>query len=404
MTEPDVDPRGISRRALLRTSAVTALAAGTLPGLSGTASAAAPGRGSPRGVRLTWMSIANWLMEVGGTRILIDGYFSRIPGPPFFFGGGGGLKFTQAPATPDTAAVRRVSDAIGGERIDHVFTSHSHFDHSFDTAVWAKLTGAPVIGSRSTSFQCIAQGLPASRTHIVVGGEVLHLGNGLTCRVIRTNHSGDASNPEQHDPVELESIPVPDPVTGGLRAGVAEDFPNGGGGRAYLFTLDNHSGRVSWLYTSSLSAFDLDQPIVVDGINFGAPTDNLAAAMADAELDRVDLWIGVGGAPVAELVLPIVRPRVYIPNHWDGLFNPFEPGLPFPFVNPDLAALLASESIPLVPQGQYMDAFRLDASGVRPVPNHAIKHRLGFSDVQQFAGQAGVTAGRLATTSHNCCG
>lgn len=386
----------VSRRSMLKSSAATAFALSALP---------APAVPPARSARLTWMSIANWLVEVGDRTLLIDGYFSRVPGPPFFFGGGGGLAQTQAPVTPDVAAVRRVFDAIDGRRIDYVLTSHSHFDHSLDTATWARLTGAPVIGSRTTAFQCIAQGIPAARCQVVNGGEVLDLGGGLTMRVIRTNHSGDASNPEQHLPVELSAVPTPDPVTGGLRAGVAEDFPNGGGGRAYLFTLDSGPRRTGWLYTSSLSAFDIDQPIVVDGTDFGAPIDNLAAAIADAGLDGVDLWTGVGSTAVAERVLPVVRPRVYVPNHWDGLFNPFDPGMPFPFSDPALESMVTAEGIRLLPQRQYMDAFRVDATGVHPVPNHAVKRKLGFADVQPFSdAQRAAAASRAASAHDTCCG
>jgi hypothetical protein len=401
VTEPNATNHRVSRRSVLKSSAASALALGALPALAPAASAAPPARSA----RLTWFSITNWLVEVGGTTLLIDGYISRVPGPPFFFGGGGGLARTQAPVTPDVAAIQRVFDAIGGRRIDYVLTSHSHFDHSFDTATWARLTGAPVIGSKTTAFQCIAQGIPASRCHVVNGGEVLDLGGGLTVRVIRTNHSGNASNPEQHLPVELSTVPTPDPVTGGLRVGVAEDFPNGGGGRAYLFTLDSGPHRLSWLYTSSLSAFDIDQPIVVDGVDFGAPIDNLAAAMADADLDSVDLWTGVGSTAVAERVLPVVRPRTYIPNHWDGLFNPFEPGLPFPYSDPALESMVVAEGIRLLPQRQYLDAFRIDAAGVRPMPNHAVKRRLGFADVQTFAdARQTATLSRAAADHGDCCG
>ena len=112
-------------------------------------------------------------------------------------------------------------------------------------------------------------------------------------RVVRWNHSGDPSvNPEQHNPVELKSVPVQDPATGGLRAGVAEDFPNGGGNRAYLFTVDGPDGRFSWFFNNSASAVDLHVPIVVDGVDHGAPIENLKAAMKDAKLTSVDLWIG----------------------------------------------------------------------------------------------------------------
>jgi hypothetical protein len=393
----------LSRRTLLASAALAApaLALGAV-----SPAQAASARSAPEAARLTWFSIANCLVEVGDTTILIDGYVTRVPGPPFFYGGGGGLAYTQAPMAPDQAAIKRVYEALNGKRIDYVLTSHSHFDHSFDTATWARLTSAPVIGSRTTAYQCIAQGVRADQCHIVSGGEVLDFGNGLTCRVIRTNHSGDNTNPEQHAPVELEAIPQVDPATGGLRAGVAEDFPNGGGGRAYLFTLDTRSGRRSWLYTSSLSAYDLRQPIVVDGVDYGAPLANITAAMADAGLDGVDLWLGVGSTAVAELVLPVVKPKTYLPNHWDGLYNPFFAGLPFPFSNPDLESMLAADGIALIPQRQYMDAFRLDVSGVTPVPNHAVKQKLGFSDVQEFAASAAtVTQARRDAASHDrCCG
>jgi L-ascorbate metabolism protein UlaG (beta-lactamase superfamily) len=129
-------------------------------------------------VRLTWLSVANFMIDVGGIRILIDGYITRGPQQADFFGGGGGLAFTTHAFTPDEPAIRRVKEVLGDKNIDWVMTSHSHFDHSFDTAVWAKLTGAPVIGSQTTAYQAIAQGVPASQCHVVLGGEVLDLGGG----------------------------------------------------------------------------------------------------------------------------------------------------------------------------------------------------------------------------------
>jgi len=285
--------------------------------------------------------------------------------------------------------VRYALDARG--KLDYVLAGHSHFDHTFDTATWSALTNAPIIGGITTCLQAQAEGLPASQCHVVAGGERLRLGHGVTLRVVRWNHSGNhAVNPEQHDPIELHAAPIPDPVTGGLRGGVAEDFPNGGGGRMYLFTVDGeHGSRLSFFVNNSASAVDLTQDIVVDGVNYGAPLDNLRRAMADAGLTSVDLWIGTGGSAVAQLVVPVLRPRFYIPNHWDGLFNPFEPGLPFPFADATLSAYLATAgrngtAIPLMPQHQYFDKYRLDANGVTLVPNHAVKEKLGYSAVQAF--------------------
>jgi hypothetical protein len=156
------------------------------------------------------------------------------------------------------------------------------------------------------------------------GGERINLADGVTMRVVRWNHSGDSSNnPEQHDPVELTAAPTLDPVTWGLYAGVADAFPNGGGSRGFLFTVDGPQGRYSWFFQNSASASDLTVPIVVDGVSFGAPLDNLKAAMSDAGLTSVDLWIGTGGKPVAQLVVPVLNPKAYLPVHWDDMFGAF---------------------------------------------------------------------------------
>ena len=59
--------------------------------------------------------------------------------------------------------------------------------------------------------------------------------------------------------------PHSDTANGGLRAGVAEDFPNGGGNRGFLFVVDGPQGRFSWFFQNSASAVDLQAPIVIDG-------------------------------------------------------------------------------------------------------------------------------------------
>jgi len=267
-----------------------------------------------------------------------------------------------------------------------LLTGHSHWDHSFDTATWSRLTGAPILGSQTTCFEVMAENLPADRCRPVYGLEKIDIADGVTLRVVRWNHSGDpAKNWEQHDPVELEDIPRQDPATGGLRAGVAEDFPNGGGNRGFLFTVDAPRGRYSWFYQNSASAVDLHVPIVINGVDYGAPIDNLKKAMRDAGLESVDLWIGTGGLPVAELVVPVLKPKAHIPIHWDGLWQPFQAGMPWPFSDSADEDFLAKSGVKLIKPAQYMDKWRLDASGIRPVANNEIKRTLGFTEVQSFA-------------------
>ena len=51
-------------------------------------------------------------------------------------------------------------------------------------------------------------------------------------------------------------------------------FRNGGGNRAFLFTVDGPGG-FSWFFQNSGSAVDLHVPIVIDGVDYGAPLENL---------------------------------------------------------------------------------------------------------------------------------
>jgi len=333
----------------------------------------------PSFVDMTWMSISNIYYELGSLRILTDGYITRLP-QDAFFGGGGGLASTRRAFTPDVNAVKRVLAALGGRSsLSLLLTGHSHFDHSFDTATWSQLTGARIVGSKTTCFQALAERIPAERCTAVYGGETIRLSDGVTLRVVRWNHSGSPeTNPEQHNPTELEATPVPDRQSGGLRGGVAEDFPNGGGNRAFLFVVDGPDGRFSWFFQNSASAIDLDVPIVVGGTSYGAPLENLKAALKAEGLESVDLWIGTGGLPIAQLVQPVLKPKAYLPVHWDGLWGAFEKGVPQPYSDPALEGFLRQSGVQLLKPTQYMDKWRLDRSGVRPLPNNAVKKALGF--------------------------
>lgn len=358
---------------------------------------------APPTVEMTWMSIANWYFKIGDKRILMDGYITRVPESLFIPSSvfpKDMYTFTKAAYAVDLPAITKVRDAVvGGDKLDLLLVGHSHWDHSWDTPAWAKLTGAPMVGSLTTCLQANAQGVAESQCRIVSGGEKISLGDGITMRVVRWNHSGDATNPIQHFARELYRPPVPDAATGGFRAGVGEDYPNGGGNRAFLFTVDSPDGQLSFFVNNSASAFDLDKDIVVDGVSFGSPLGNLAAAMKDAGLTQVDAWIGTGGLPVAQLVVPVIHPKAYLPSHWDGLFNPFWPGLPYPFKDDALVSYLAAQKIVLVPETQYFDKFVLTRSGVAADVNHAVKSKLGFADTQPFSKAMLDAVTRVASTS-----
>ena len=222
---------------------------------------------------------------------------------------------------------------------------------------------------------------PPSGAAAVNGGETIALSEGVTMRVVRWNHSGDSSvNPEQHNPVELNAVPARDPATGGLRAGVAEDFPNGGGNRAYLFTVDGPDGRFSWFFNNSASAVDLHVPIVVDGVDLWR---------ADREPE-----IGDGGreADVGRFVdrrerRPGCEARRADPQAEGISSRPLgrAVGTHSRRASRSRTAIRASRRFSrrrasrVVEPAQYMDKWRLDRNGVRPVANTEVKKALGFN-------------------------
>lgn len=347
-------------------------------------------------VYLTWMSNTNWLVEAGDTRILLDGWVTRIPRP-------GRLDITKPeslsiPAVkPDIEAVKRILDALDIHELDFILSGHSHFDHSFDTAVWARLTGARIVGPRSTCQQARAQGIPESRCTVVEGGEILNLGKGLKVRVVEWHHSGNPDIPLGlllQTPMELKEVPKPDPITGGLKPGILDDFPHGGI-RAYLFTYKGPDGQTTWFFDDSGNARTFEKPAAIDkGFlqKYGITLKNLVvtpqetpvkeilvAAMKAEELAGVDLWLGYNSSKYVERVIKILKPRAFIAHHWGGVWSDFFEGLQRAYSNPLLEELLIEKKIKFLPQQQYMEKYRLDMNGLHRVSNRKVKEKLGLN-------------------------
>ena len=319
--------------------------------------------------------------ELGPLNIVTDGYISGCRKARSSAVAAGSRRRTGRSSQMSPQSRASWMRSASRRSVNLLLTGHSHWDHSFDTATWSKLTGARIIGSKTTCLQARAEGLPADRCRAVDGGEAIPLAEGVTMWVVRWNHSGDpAANPEQHNPVELDAAPVPDPKTGGLRAGVAEDFPNGGGNRAFLFTVDGPDGRFSWFFNNSASPVDLHVPIVIDAVDYGAPIDNLKAR----DEGRWSWRRSISGSgrvrlPVAKLVVPVLKPKAFIPVHWDGLWGAFEAGVPKPYADAALEEFLKASRVSVVKPAQYMDKWRLDRKGVRPIANTEVKKALGFN-------------------------
>lgn len=132
------------------------------------------------------------------------------------------------------------------------------------------------------------------------------------------------------------------------------------------------------MFTNSASAVDLGAPIVVDGVNYGAPIENLRAAMAAAKLTSIDLWIGPGGVAVSQLVVPVIKPVAFLPVHWDDFWSPFSAGVSEPYSDPATEAFMSTAGVRFVRPVQYMDKWRLDRRGVHPIDNSTVKQVYRF--------------------------
>ena len=72
------------------------------------------------------------------------------------------------------------------------------------------------------------------------------------------------------------------------------------------------------------------------------------------------------------------RLKAHLPIHWDGLYGAFQAGVPRPYSDAALEEFLAASGVKLIKPVQYMDKWRLDRGGVRPLDNTTIKRSLGF--------------------------
>ena len=329
---------------------------------------ARPAAESPE-VSLTWLSVTNWLVEAGDTRILLDGYLTRIDRRLVEADGS-----SHGPAVTDTAELRRLlARAAPDLRLDWILVGHGHWDHAFDVPAIARMTGARIAGPRTVCLQVEALGLEPGRCVPVEGGEVLEL-DGVRAHVVRWHHSGDPGTEAGRrlgSPLELRAAPPVDPATGGLRPGFLEDYPNGGGGRAYLLSIgdDRTAGTIFWSNSGNPAAWDTalraDTAFLraagVDLSNLEPAGDRrptreiLAAALAAEGLDGVDVWIGFPGAEHVRQVVPSLRPATFVPHHWDDFWTPISSGVGRPFTGEAIRPYLDSAGVALVIPAAYYE-------------------------------------------------
>jgi hypothetical protein len=232
---------------------------------------------------------------------------------------------------------------------------------------------------------------------VVEGGEVLELAPDLTVRVIRWSHSGNPEDPRFRliqVPLELVAEPEVDPETGGLDPSFDGGYPNGGGVRAFLFTLETSEGSLRWLMVDSGNPLTFDgessaSPEFFQGYGLsldnlelvraeGTPRTWLATATAEEGISTVDLWLGYGSPGHISQVSEYLKPSVFLQHHWGGFGGTYTDGVPRAYSNEALQEYADSAGLQLVVPVQYLDRFRLTHEGVEWDPNLEVKARIGM--------------------------
>ncbi len=90
---------------------------------------------------VTFLGTTSLYFNDGETGLLIDGFLTRP---------GNLLQLLLGEIVTDQALVERSLKRLGIQDLDALLVSHSHYDHAMDAGTIAQLTGAQLLGSRST--------------------------------------------------------------------------------------------------------------------------------------------------------------------------------------------------------------------------------------------------------------
>lgn len=133
------------------------------------------------GLHAAWYGTTAVLLSDGKSSLFIDPFFTRPGGWPELI--------RNRPIAPDETLIQQWLEKSGISQLDAVIVSHSHYDHSMDAGVVARLTGARLLGSESTANVGRGSGLPEHRIRVLSAGEKTIMGE-FTITLIESRHAG----------------------------------------------------------------------------------------------------------------------------------------------------------------------------------------------------------------------
>lgn len=288
--------------------AVFALLAGCAPRLAPYERMRLPARPVEQGdsgLRITFMGVSTLLIQDSATAFLTDGFFTR-PGLFRYLWGNLRPDPEVIAAALDTLHVYRPGEPRpGARRLSAVIALHSHFDHAMDAPVVARMTGATLIGSRSTANLARSY-LPPGVISTVRDGDRVQLGD-FGVQVVECIHG-----PPDRWPGTIEAPFDTVARVGRYRTGNCHALLIRHGARSLLVT-----GTAGFV------------PGALDGVRADVVYLSVGSLGKQEPVYRASYW---------DEVVRATRARRVVLIHWDNLFRPlFEPFTAVPRLKDDLA-------------------------------------------------------------------
>ena len=237
------------------------------------------------GIRITYLGTNGYQFEIGNHSLLIDPYFSRIGMSAMIF------PTSIRPKTQSLQSARRHL----AQKVDAIVVTHGHVDHLFDVPALMQLTGARLIGSRTSIELAVAAGAPANRDDAVTAGDSRRLGPWKIHALAAT-----------HDRV----FPIGVPFSGKRKRNDAPKHASDWVSGEPLSFLIEAAGKKIYIDSGG-------RPSLLPPANVG-PVDLaiLGVALPDSRARFADS-------------LRRLRPRYILPSHQDNFFQPLDRGFTF---------------------------------------------------------------------------
>ncbi|MFT6971754.1 MAG: L-ascorbate metabolism protein UlaG (beta-lactamase superfamily) [Roseivirga sp.] len=241
-------------------------------------------------IKLRYFGTAGWEITDGTITVLVDPYISRLK-----------LGSGSSTSKEDIRRVFKPSDYFQSDTVlinslikkaDFILVHHSHFDHLSDVPYIAKITGAKVIGTESTTNVLKAYGIPNDQLFTVKGGEDYQFEN-FSVRILESIHS--ALNDKHY----FDSRTIPASVTAPMKI---SEFVEGGS-LMFLARFKNHKvltmGSMNYMERELAG---LRPDIMLPGVNFS----------------RLEIY-----KYTARMMQLTGYPKTVIPSHWDNFRVPY---------------------------------------------------------------------------------